>query len=59
MRLKNMNNILELPQLIARFSYELPENQIILISGGNQPDIQWLKSISKNKNIFCADHGIV
>lgn len=53
-----MNNILELPQLIARFSYELPENQIILISGGNQPDIQWLKSISKNKNIFCADHGI-
>ena len=53
-----MNNILELPQLIAKFSYELPKNQTVLISGGNPPDVQWLKSICENKNIFCADHGI-
>ncbi|WP_296898112.1 thiamine diphosphokinase [uncultured Megamonas sp.] len=53
-----MNNILELPQLIAKFGYKIPENQIILVSGGNAPDAQWLKSISEGKDVFCADHGI-
>ena len=38
-----MNNILELPQLIAKFSYELPKNQTVLISGGNPPECTVVK----------------
>lgn len=53
-----MNNILELPQLTAKFSYDLPKNEVVLVSGGNPPDKNWLLEVSNNRTIYCADHGI-
>lgn len=53
-----MNNIFELPQLMAKFNYDLPMKEIVLVSGGNAPDKEWLQKISKNRMVFCADHGI-
>lgn len=53
-----MNNNLEIPQLTAKFNYELPEKQILLVSGGYPPTIPWLSKASKGREIYCADHGI-
>lgn len=53
-----MNKSLELPQLTANFNYNLPEKQIILVSGGNPPSESWLREASTQREIYCADHGI-
>ncbi len=53
-----MNNILNLPQLKAQFSYDLPEKQTVLVVGGKAPDTKWLKQVIKNRTLWCADHGI-
>ena len=38
-----MTKILELPQLQAVFSYDIPEKQVVLVSGGQAPAKSWLK----------------
>lgn len=53
-----MNNTIILPQLDAKFNYTLPTNEIVLVSGGNAPTVDWLTDVSQNRIIWCADHGI-
>lgn len=54
-----MNNILELPQLTAEYSFPLPETQVLLVSGGNPPDTLWLRQVLHSDRIlWCADHGV-
>ena len=53
-----MTKILELPQLQAVFNYEIPKNQVVLVSGGQAPSKSWLKEIIKNRPLWCADHGV-
>lgn len=35
-----------------------PENYVVLIAGGRQPNSLWLEKIAKGKKIFCADKGL-
>ena len=53
-----MSNILNLPQVQAQLSYELPKEQTVLVIGGQAPEENWLKEVTKNRNLWCADHGI-
>lgn len=53
-----MTKILELPQLQAVFSYDIPEKQVVLVSGGQAPAKSWLKQVIQNRPLWCADHGV-
>ncbi len=53
-----MTKILELPQLTAKFSYELPDTQVVLVVGGDAPQIDWLKEIVDGRILWSADHGV-
>ena len=49
---------LNLPQLKVKFSYAELSSEIVLITGGRQPDVNWFKKMLGNRQIFCVDHGI-
>ncbi len=60
-----MSKILTLPQVQAKFNYDLPETQVVLVSGGNAPQEAWLQKIVNEKDdnghkrtLWCADHGV-
>ena len=53
-----MSKILQLPQLTAKFSYDLPEPQTVLVVGGDAPEIGWLRQVTENRILWCADHGV-
>lgn len=53
-----MNNMLQLPQARLFFSAALPENKILLVAGGRQPDTRWLKETAELFPVWCADKGI-
>ena len=50
--------MLILPQMKINFSTENFFDEIILISGGRQPNINWFNKIKMNREIICIDHGI-
>ena len=47
-----------LPQLKANFSNFKSMSEIILITGGRQPNINWFNEIQEDRKIYCVDHGI-
>ncbi|WP_182188501.1 thiamine diphosphokinase [Pectinatus frisingensis] len=50
---------LSLPEILV--SYETSSattNKLLLISGGRAPESAWLQSVSRQRIIYCADHGI-
>ena len=49
---------LNLPQLKAKFSYAELLSEIVLITGGRQPNFDWFKQMIENRQIVCIDHGI-
>ena len=53
-----MAKILELPQLTAKFSYELPDPQVLLVVGGDAPAASWLKEVEPGCILWSADHGV-
>ena len=50
--------MLVLPQLKANFSNFKSMSEIILITGGRQPNINWFNEIQEDRKIYCVDHGI-
>ena len=54
----NDNNRLILPQLTGRFSFALPQNEVVIVAGGRAPDCGWLKACSLKRSLWCADKGV-
>lgn len=54
-----MSYTVSLAQISACFSknYQF-KREVLLITGGRQPDIKWLQQLAKDKIIYCADHGL-
>ena len=50
--------MLVLPQLKVKFSWIQSMSEIILITGGRQPNINWFNEIQEDRKICCVDHGI-
>jgi len=53
-----MSYFLTLPQLQAELKHTQAKNEILLVAGGKAPDPDWLTTMSKNREIWCADRGI-
>lgn len=54
-----MSNKVVLAQVSACFSKSYqPEKEVLLITGGRQPDVNWLQQLAHEKIIYCADHGL-
>ena len=45
-----------LPQCEIFYPTDLPE--ILFVSGGRVPNIDWFKNVASNRKIFCVDKGI-
>ncbi|WP_297571331.1 thiamine diphosphokinase [uncultured Anaerovibrio sp.] len=53
-----MANIICLPKLSIKYPYTLPQNQLLLVGGGREPDEKWLLEAAKGRNLWCIDHGM-
>lgn len=53
-----MKNKIELPAFSAEFSYPLPENELVLATGGRAPEAEWLTNVANKRTLWCIDHGI-
>jgi len=51
-------NTLILPKLHISYTSSLPQKQILLVSGGRPPQIDWLQEVSQHRILWCIDHGI-
>ncbi len=47
-----------LPQMQIFYPKIEQKSELILISGGREPNFEWFKKINKNRPIYCVDHGI-
>ena len=52
------SSILELPQLTITYDRPLPAQQHLLIAGGREPSVPWLKAAASGRHIWAIDHGI-
>jgi len=53
-----MANIICLPKLSIKYPYTLPQNQLLLVGGGREPEEKWLLEAAKGRNLWCIDHGM-
>lgn len=53
-----MSKYLNLPQVKAILSDDLPDKQVVLVSGGTAPDKTWLSKVCEDRPLWCADHGV-
>lgn len=51
-------NIIQLPQLQAMFSKAIPQQSILMLTGGQPPEPAWLQATAQNRKIWCIDHGL-
>lgn len=51
-------NKISLPQLSGRFSFDLPQEQVLIVAGGRAPHENWLRSCASRRRVWCADRGI-
>lgn len=47
-----------LPQLVYSSSKLKNLSEVILISGGRKPNLEWFNEVKLNRPIYCVDHGI-
>lgn len=52
-----MRNEIFLPNLSITYNFRLPADNLLMISGGRAPEVDWLRSVA-NCPIWCIDHGI-
>ncbi|ORU00204.1 thiamine pyrophosphokinase [Anaerovibrio sp. JC8] len=49
---------IKLPGMTIEYTGKIPDNQLVLVGGGRQPDRQWLKTVATDKELWCIDHGM-
>ena len=49
---------MKLPHCKIIFCNNKEKKEGMLVAGGRAPDLQWLKTVSANKTIICADKGV-
>lgn len=52
------HNVIQLPQLQAVFSQTIPKHVILMVTGGQAPEPDWLHAAAANRKIWCIDHGL-
>lgn len=48
---------MELPQITISLS-PAPQSEILLVAGGRQPSIEWLRQSAVKRTLWCVDHGV-
>ena len=56
--MQDKNYILKLPQINVSFDWNISDGEFLLIAGGRQPNVEWLKKINLDRPLWCIDHGI-
>ena len=51
-------NKLMLPQIECSSTYFKNLSEVVLISGGRKPSVNWFTEVKRNRQIYCIDHGI-
>lgn len=47
------------PGVRAAFSIDGPDEPLVIVAGGREPSVQWLREVLPGKELWCADSGLV
>ena len=51
-------NTLKFPFFTADFSFPLPQEELVLATGGRSPRQEWLLKLVQDRRLWCIDHGL-
>lgn len=56
-----MKNVITLPNMVIRYNYLLPTEDMLLVAGGRAPAVSWLVEsaiVTRKRCVWCIDHGV-
>lgn len=49
---------IDLPEITLSFTLQQWESELLLVTGGRPPTVDWLRETATGRTLWCADHGV-